>query len=282
MLTYQPGELPLIPTQVIGSAGVPGWMWIVRDAVAAGKMGPSDIDEALKDAVSLAIMDMEEAGVDIISDGEMQRADFTWHFHGKVKGLAAGRVRRASWAIPAPTNSTRSVVVEPLTVPDGYGHAGGIPLRPHAHRPSPLISPIQSPLTQAFRIDPGEVYKNKSEVAWALVPYINQELKDVVAAGCTHIQFDEPAYWIAARRPRGDGRDLQRLRRGRRGDHRLPPLLRQLPRPARHLASQLRRLRALLQGSRTSTSSTSSSPTARCTRSSCGRSMAATRSCARA
>ena len=29
------------------------------------------------------------------------------------------------------------------------------------------------------------------------MPYINQELKDVVAAGCKHIQFDEPAYWIA-------------------------------------------------------------------------------------
>ena len=40
MLTYQPTDLPLIPTQVIGSHGVPGWIWIVRDAVAAGKMGP--------------------------------------------------------------------------------------------------------------------------------------------------------------------------------------------------------------------------------------------------
>ena len=108
MLTYQPGDLPLIPTQVIGSSGVPGWMWVVRDAVAEGKMGPCDIDEALKDAVNLAIMDMEEAGVDIISDGEMQRADFTWHFHGKVHGLRAAGVRRASWATPAPTNSTPS------------------------------------------------------------------------------------------------------------------------------------------------------------------------------
>ena len=48
MLTYT--DLPLIPTQVLGSHGVPSWMWIVRDAVAAGKMGPADIDEALKDA----------------------------------------------------------------------------------------------------------------------------------------------------------------------------------------------------------------------------------------
>ena len=66
MLTYT--DLPLIPTQVIGSHGIPGWIWVVRDAVAEGKMGPADIDEALKDAVKLAIIDMEDAGVDIISD----------------------------------------------------------------------------------------------------------------------------------------------------------------------------------------------------------------------
>ena len=48
---------------------------------------------------------------------------------------------------------------------------------------------------RAFRIAPGDVYKDKTKVAWALTPYINRELKEVVAAGCRHIQFDEPAYW---------------------------------------------------------------------------------------
>ena len=46
MLTYRPGDLPLIPTQVIGFSGMPGWMWMVKDAVSAGKMGLADIDEA--------------------------------------------------------------------------------------------------------------------------------------------------------------------------------------------------------------------------------------------
>ncbi len=122
MLTYQPGELPLIPTQVIGSSGVPGWMWVVRDAVADGKMGPYDIDEALKDAVRLAILDMEGAGLDIISDGEMPRADFTWHFHGKVKGLQPIEYAR-KLGYPGPDQLDAFLAVEPLTVPEGYGHA---------------------------------------------------------------------------------------------------------------------------------------------------------------
>jgi 5-methyltetrahydropteroyltriglutamate--homocysteine methyltransferase len=170
-------------------------MWVVRDAVAQGKMGPYDIDEALKDAVKLAVREMEEAGVDIISDGELQRADFTWHFHGKVHGLEPIEFSR-KLGYPGPDQLDAFRAVAPLTVPDGYGHADEFRYaRTLTNRP--LISPIQSPVTQAFRIDPGQVYKNKTEVAWALVPFINKELKDVVAAGCTHVQFDEPAYWIA-------------------------------------------------------------------------------------
>ena len=194
MLTYRPGDLPLIPTQVIGSSGMPGWMWIVKDAVAAGKMGPADIDEALKDATNLAIMDMEEAGVDIISDGEMQRADFSWNFHGKVHGLEPQELPR-KLGYPGPDILDAFRVVAPLTVPDGYGTVAEW-LYARSRTAKPLISALQSPVTQAFRVDPGEIYKNKGEVAWALAPYINQELKAVVAAGCTHIQFDEPAYWI--------------------------------------------------------------------------------------
>jgi 5-methyltetrahydropteroyltriglutamate--homocysteine methyltransferase len=168
-------------------------MWMVRDAVAAGKMGPTDIDEALKDAVNLAIMDMEEAGVDIISDGEMQRADFTWNFHEKVHGLEPIEYPR-KLGYPGPDQLDAFRCVAPLTVPNGYGTVAEFTYARTRTR-KPLISTMQSPVTQAFRIHPGTVYKDKREVAWALVPYINEELNAVVAAGCQHIQFDEPAYW---------------------------------------------------------------------------------------
>jgi 5-methyltetrahydropteroyltriglutamate--homocysteine methyltransferase len=192
MLTYT--DLPLIPTQVIGSHGVPGWMWVVREAVAAGKMGPADIDEALKDGVNLAIRDMEEAGVDIISDGEMQRADFTWNFHEKVHGLEPLELPR-KLGYPGPDQLDAFRCVAPLTVPNGYRTVEEWKYA-RTRTSKPLISTLQSPVTQAFRIHPGNVYQDKGEIAWALVPFINQELKAVVAAGCQHVQFDEPAYWI--------------------------------------------------------------------------------------
>ncbi|MDH3674721.1 MAG: cobalamin-independent methionine synthase II family protein [Anaerolineae bacterium] len=192
MLTYT--DLPLIPTQVLGSHGLPSWMWVVRDAVAAGTMGPADIDEALKDAVNLAIMDMEEAGVDIISDGEMQRADFTWNFHERVLGLEPIEFPRRL-GYPGPDQLDAFRCVAPLSIPKGYGTAAEYEYA-RTRTSKPLLSPLQSPVTQAFRIHPGDVYRDKGEIAWALVPFINKELKEVVAAGCRHVQFDEPAYWI--------------------------------------------------------------------------------------
>ena len=86
-------DLPLLPVQSIGSSGVPSWVWLVRDAVAEGKLGPSDIEESLKDAAELALLDMTEAGYDIVSDGEMLRADFTRNFHGRIDGPGAHRLR---------------------------------------------------------------------------------------------------------------------------------------------------------------------------------------------
>jgi 5-methyltetrahydropteroyltriglutamate--homocysteine methyltransferase len=192
MLTYP--NLPLLPTKVIGSHGVPSWMWIIRDAVAEGKLGPSDIDETLRDAVNVAIMDMTEAGLDIISDGEMYRADFTWNFHDRIQGLEKIPFERRL-GYPGPDQLDAFRVVAPLTVPNGYGLVPEVEYL-KTRTIKPFITPLQGPVTQSFRIDPGSVYKNKGEVAWALVSFINAELKAAVAHGARHIQMDEPAFWI--------------------------------------------------------------------------------------
>lgn len=192
MLNYT--NLPLLPTQVIGSHGLPSWMWIIRDAVAEGKLGPADINETLRDAVNIALMDMTEAGVDIISDGEMFRADFTWNFHGRIQGLESIPFeRRLGYPGPDQLDSFRCVA--PLTVPKGYGLVPEVEYLQTRTR-KPFITALQGPVTQAFRIDPGAVYQNKGEVAWALVPFINADLHAAVAAGARHIQIDEPAFWI--------------------------------------------------------------------------------------
>ncbi|MBX3031677.1 MAG: methionine synthase [Chloroflexi bacterium] len=186
--------LPLLPVQSIGSSGVPSWMWLVRDAVAEGKLGPSDIDESLRDGAELALREAEEVGTDIVSDGEMLRADFTRNFHGRITGLEAiDYERRLGYPGPDQLDAFRAVA--PLDVPDGYGMVAEIEhLLSRTTRP--FVSALQGPVTQAFRIDPSPQYPDKGQLAWALVPFINRELKAAVAAGATLIQLDEPAFWI--------------------------------------------------------------------------------------
>jgi len=59
--------LPLLPTQAIGSGPAPGWLWLVREAIADGRIGGADIREAFEDSASIALGDMEAAGLDIVS-----------------------------------------------------------------------------------------------------------------------------------------------------------------------------------------------------------------------
>ena len=192
MLTYT--DLPILPTKVLGSHGVPSWLWVIRDAVSDGKLGRADIDETLRDAATVAMNDMVDTGVDIISDGEMLRADFTWNFHEQIDGLERlSYERRLGYPGPDQLDSFRCI--EPLIVRNGFGLVEEIEYL-RARAPKPFITALQGPVTQAFRIDPGEVYRDKGEVARALAPFINAELRAAVAAGARHVQIDEAAFWI--------------------------------------------------------------------------------------
>ena len=50
-------DLPLLPIQSLGSAAAPPWVWLIRDAVAEGRLGPSDIAESLRDGARIALLD---------------------------------------------------------------------------------------------------------------------------------------------------------------------------------------------------------------------------------
>ncbi len=189
---YHYKDMPLLPTQVIGSYGTPSWLYVVRDAMKAGdKMGSKDIEEAFDDATNLAIMEMEAAGVDVISDGEMRRFNFLVGFYDYIHGLEKfPRERQLGYPSPDTINAFRAV--DKLASPNGFGLVEELQYA-RTRTDKPMVTPFGGPVTFAFRIDPGTAYKDKREVAWALVPLLNQELRNVVAAGATHIQVDEPS-----------------------------------------------------------------------------------------
>src|SRR5882724_4489503 len=65
------GDVMLLPTSVVGSHGLPGWVWLAREAMEAGRMGAVDLRELVEDATQAALLDQERAGVDVVTTGEM-------------------------------------------------------------------------------------------------------------------------------------------------------------------------------------------------------------------
>src|SRR5947208_8808579 len=112
----------LIPATIIGSWSFPGWYeaFIADVAAGPGRFGPADREEAVRDAVRLAIDDQLRAGLDRITDGEMQRVDFNLGFYDHLAGLEPlPQARR--WGAPAHDQRSKYRCVAPLQAPRGLG-----------------------------------------------------------------------------------------------------------------------------------------------------------------
>ncbi len=182
----------MIKTSVIGSYAWPAWFITAVDAMEKGQYGPKDIEETLNDAVDLAIREQEEAGVDIISDGEMRRLGFfTADFYGRLNGLTElPPLRRMGPG--GHDQRERYEAHEVFDAPDGLGLVAEYRYA-RTRTTHPLKVPVPGPYTLAGRILPGKIYKDRMEVAHQFARIINRELKALVAAGVDFIQLDEPS-----------------------------------------------------------------------------------------
>lgn len=185
-------NLPLLPTTVVGSYSWPGWLASGIEAARRGEFGPVDLQEMLDDAVDTALRDQEDAGIDIVTDGEMRRVGFfTAEFYSHLTGLRALEPDRKKG--PAGHDQQhRFQVLEPITAPTGLGVVAEYRYA-RQRTNNPLKVTLPGPFTLAGRLMPGEVYKDRQEAAWAFVPIVNTELKALVEAGADLIQIDEPS-----------------------------------------------------------------------------------------
>jgi 5-methyltetrahydropteroyltriglutamate--homocysteine methyltransferase len=187
----------LLTTSVIGSYAWPAWLHTALAAAMRGEYGPEDMREAQNDAVDLAVRDQEEAGLDIITDGEMRRVGFfTAEFYGHMSGLhelpakrkvgVTGHDQRESYQADGPIEAPQG-----LGLLDEWAYV-------RTRTVKPLKMPCPGPYTLAGRIQPGASYHDRIEIAHRLAEIINHELKALVSAGVTFIQLDEPSYAVHA------------------------------------------------------------------------------------
>ena len=175
--------LPVIPATVIGSWSFPGWYAkLCADAAHHHEqLGANDREEALRDAVRLAIDDQLRAGADIITDGEMQRVDFNLGFYDRLTGLQPLPQARRLGA-PAHDQRRRYLCAAPLQAPHGLGVVEEYK-RLRTITDAPVKVPIPGPFTLAGCIQGGQVYRDRDEITEALLPLVNREMKELVAVG---------------------------------------------------------------------------------------------------
>ena len=180
----------LLPTSVVGSHGLPGWVWLAREAMAAGRMGAGDLRELVEDATQAALLDQERAGVDVVTTGEMLRVRFIVGFYDRLTGLRALEPPRKLGA-PLWDTNTPFEVIEKVTAPDGLGIVEEWKLA-RALTTKRLKATVPGPYTLLVPLRLGEGYTDRDTLLADLVAIVNAECCALVAAGCDFIQIDEP------------------------------------------------------------------------------------------
>jgi len=180
----------MFPTTIAGSLPKPSWLAEPNKLWPAWRLAGPELDAAKRDATLLVIKQQEDAGIDIVTDGEQSRQHFVHGFLEHVEGIDFSHrvemgIRKDRYKAMVPT------VVGPLRL-KGRVHAAEARLaRSHTKRRLKITLP--GPMTIVDTIANG-YYRDKVELAMAFAGLLNEEARALAADGVDVIQLDEPAF----------------------------------------------------------------------------------------
>ena len=187
----------LLPTSLVGSYAQPDWL-IDREKLAGRfpprvrakelwRVAPEWLDQAHDDATILAIRDQERAGLDIITDGEMRRESYSNRFATALEGVDIDNpgqaLDRSGHPNPVPRVVGKIRRKHPVEVRDVQF------LRANTDRTIKITVP--GPFTMAQQAQ-NDHYPSEEDLAMDYAAAVNEEIKDLFAAGADIVQVDEP------------------------------------------------------------------------------------------
>jgi 5-methyltetrahydropteroyltriglutamate--homocysteine methyltransferase len=171
---------------VIGSFSMPAWLERAKNDYLNRRLSRHDLDEMHDAARKAAIKDQEVAGVDIVTDGELQRDNMIDYFVERIPGVQVDLGSKRFYY-----DFYESIVRSKLaTGPIGLSEEVRF-LRRFTDR-CPKVA-ISGPHALVKRIQ-NRYYPSEEELALDLARVLNAELRELVRAGATHLQIDEPYY----------------------------------------------------------------------------------------
>ncbi|VDC32330.1 methionine synthase [Pseudogemmobacter humi] len=179
----------LLPTSTAGSLPKPSWLAEPEKLWSPWKLEGEELLEGKQDALRVALNDQRQAGIDIVSDGEQTRQHFVTTFIEHLEGVdfekrETIRIRnRYDASVPSVVGAVsrnRPVFVEDAKF-----------LR--AQTTQPIKWALPGPMTMIDTLYDGH-YKSREKLAWEFARILNEEARELEAAGIDIIQFDEPAF----------------------------------------------------------------------------------------
>ncbi|HYP11479.1 MAG TPA: methionine synthase [Xanthobacteraceae bacterium] len=180
----------LFPTTIAGSLPKPAWLAAPEKLWAPWRLKGEELAAAKDDATLLALKIQEDAGIDIVTDGEQARQHFVHGFLEAVDGIDFNRrvemgIRNDRYKAMCPT------VVGPLRL-RARVHAREAQLA-RAHTRKKLKFTLPGPMTIVDTIADAH-YGDRVKMAMAFAALLNEEVRGLAADGVDVVQFDEPAF----------------------------------------------------------------------------------------
>lgn len=180
----------LFPTTIAGSLPKPEWLAEPNMLWAPWKSQGEELLRAKRDATMLALKIQEDAGIDIVTEGEQSRQHFVHGFLEKIEGIDFAHkiemgIRRDRYKAMVPQ------VVAPLRL-KGRVHAEEARVA-RTHTRKQLKFTLPGPMTIIDTIA-DRYYGDRVKMAFAFAELLNEEAKALQADGVDLVQFDEPAF----------------------------------------------------------------------------------------
>jgi len=179
----------MFETTIAGSLPKPAWLAEPNKLWPAWRLAGADLEAGQRDATLLAIKEQEDAGIDIVTDGEQSRQHFVHGFLAKIEGIDFARrveigIRADRYKAMVPT------VVGQLRL-QGRVHPEARLARAHTQRKLKFTLP--GPMTIVDTIADAH-YGDRIELAMAFAALLNEEARALEDDGVNVVQFDEPAF----------------------------------------------------------------------------------------
>ena len=179
----------ILQTTIAGSLPKPAWLATPKLLWAPWLLEGDALDEGKRDAVRLAIDDQESAGIDVVTDGEQTRRHFVTTFIESLDGVDF--INKKTMRIRNRYDADVPMVVGPVARRHSVFVEDARYLR--AQTKKRLKFTLPGPMTMVDTLYDAH-YKSREKLAREFASILNQEARELVAAGVDVIQFDEPAF----------------------------------------------------------------------------------------